>query len=91
MLNSYPPEGIVQEMNWFSDTYGDRSFVDILIHEEYFYTDYYSYLPDYEQRLRAGIEYCRQHGFVPGFVRDIIDFSDTEIFGADAVDSIAYN
>ena len=91
VLNSYPPEGIVQEMNWFSDTYGDRSFVDILIHEEYFYTDYYSYLPDYEQRLRAGIEYCRQHGFVPGFVRDIIDFSDTEIFGADAVDSIAYN
>ena len=85
VLNCYPPEGIRKEMDWFAQTYGDRSFVDVLIHEQLFYRDSGIWLPDYEQRLRAGIEYCRDHGYTPGFVRDIIDFSDPEIFGEEGI------
>jgi len=79
VLNCMPPDEIVKEMNWFDSTYPDRSFVDILIHEQYFYEDYKYHLPDYEARMRAGIEWCIAHGYVPGLVKDIIDFNDPEL------------
>lgn len=79
VLNCMTPEKIREEMDWFNRSYPDRSFVDILIHEQYFYEDYKYYLPDYEARMRAGIEWCREHGYVPGLVKDVIDFSDPEL------------
>ena len=80
VLNCYDLEGMKAELAWFDRTYPDRSFVDLLIHEQYFYEDYEAYLPDYEQRLRAGIEFCIEKGYVPGLVKDVLDFSDEEIF-----------
>ncbi|MBE6601011.1 MAG: hypothetical protein E7637_00680 [Ruminococcaceae bacterium] len=84
VLNCMPPEEIRKEMAWFDEQYPDRSFVDILIHEQYFYEDYKVkdrsyYLPDYEARMRAGIEWCIEHGYVPGLVKDIIDFNDPDL------------
>ena len=72
VLNSYAPSEIEQELDWFSYMYPERSFMDILIHEQYFYEDYHHYLPDYEQRLRTGIEWCIRHGFEAGLVKDVL-------------------
>ncbi len=79
VLNCYPPNGICQELDWYADKYPNRPFMDILIHEQYFYEDYTSngrsyHLADYEERMRAGIEWCRAHGYTPGLVSDILDF-----------------
>lgn len=80
VLNMYSMEKMLAEIDWFDSTYPDRSFMDLLIHEQYFYKDYSHHLPDYEQRLRAGIEWCFEHGYVPGLVKEIFDFNDPEIF-----------
>jgi len=79
VLNCMDPEAIRKEMDWFDTTYPDRSFVDILIHEQYFYEDFKYFLPDYEARMRAGIEWCHAHGYVPGLVKDVIDLNDPEL------------
>ena len=79
VLNTMTQDGVREELEWFDKTYPDRSFVDILIHEQYFDEDYKYYLPDYEERMRLGIEFCMARGYVPGLVRDVIDFSDLEI------------
>ena len=71
---------MLEEIEWFSSTYPDRSFMDLLIHEQYFYEDYSHYKPDYEDRLRAGIEWCLNHGYVPALVKELFDFNDPEIF-----------
>lgn len=80
VLNMYTMEKMLGEIEWFNSTYPDRSFMDLLIHEQYFYPDYIKPLADYEDRLRAGIEWCISHGYVPGLVKEIFDFNDPEIF-----------
>ncbi len=72
VLNTMKPEQIREELAWLNETYPDRAFVDILIHEQYFYSDYENYLPDYEARLKAGIEFCREQGYVPMLAKEII-------------------
>ncbi len=73
VLNCGSLDQMKQELEWFSYQYPDRSFMDILIHEQYFYEDYHHYLPDYEKRLRTGIEWCIQHGYTPGLVKELLD------------------
>ena len=80
VLNMYTMEKMLEEIEWFNSTYPDRSFMDLLIHEQYFYKDYSHYKPDYEDRLRAGIEWCLSHGYTPALVKEIFDFNDPEIF-----------
>ena len=80
VLNMHTMEKMLAEIDWFDTTYPDRSFVDLLIHEQYFYPDYVAYRPDYEQRFRSGIEWCLSHGYTPGLVKEIFDFNDPEIF-----------
>ena len=72
VLNCMESKEIEQELEWFSHQYPDRSFMDILIHEQYFYEDYHHYLPDYEARIRTGIEWCQRHGYTPGLVKEIL-------------------
>lgn len=79
VLNCMDIDGVKKELEWFDTTYPDRSFVDILIHEQYYYEDYKYYLPDYETRMRVGIEFCMARGYAPVLVKDLIDFNDPDL------------
>ncbi|MBQ9805544.1 MAG: hypothetical protein IJW49_03445 [Clostridia bacterium] len=79
VLNLMDLDGIKKELEWFDSTYPDRSFMDILIHEQYFYRDYKYCLSDYEERMRTGIEWCIAHGYEPALLKDVIDFDDPEL------------
>lgn len=35
-----------------------------------------TFLPDYEERMRAGIEWCRAHGYTPWLVSDILNLEN---------------
>ncbi len=74
VLNTLLPGEIPAELDRFAARWPDRNFVDILIHEQYFYPDYVHYEPDYEQRLRAGIEWCLAHDYAPGLVSQVLGF-----------------
>jgi hypothetical protein len=73
VLNCFTPEQIGPELTRMARLYPDRDFIDILIHEQYFYPDYVNYLPDYRQRVEAGICWCEENGYRPAFVTDMID------------------
>ena len=49
----------------------DRDFVDILIHEQYFYPDYKAYQPEFEEKLTATFEFLTEHGFESRFFEDL--------------------
>lgn len=49
-----------------------RRFVDLIIHEEFFYPDYVNYLPDYRERVYAGVRWCHEHGYHPAFYKDVL-------------------
>lgn len=74
VLNNHPPHEIVAKLERAAEDYPDRNFVDMLMHEQLYYKDVpgHVHLPDYEQRIRAGIEWCLAHGYKPGLVSELI-------------------
>ena len=49
-----------------------RGFVEIMIHEQYFYEDYGNYEPDYEERIMAGCRWCHERGMKGAFFSDAL-------------------
>ncbi|MBE6694730.1 MAG: hypothetical protein E7589_08195 [Ruminococcaceae bacterium] len=74
VLNNHPCHEIIQKLERGAEDYPDRNFVDMLIHEQLYYKDLpgFVHIPEYEDRIRAGIEWCLAHGYVPGLVRELI-------------------
>ena len=42
----------------------------LLIHEQYFYPFYEAYLPDYKERVMAGVRWCEEHGYRSKWIED---------------------
>ena len=74
VLNNHPCHEIIQKLERAAEDYPDRNFVDMLIHEQLYYKDLpgFVHIPDYEQRIRTGIEWCLSRGYVPGLVSELI-------------------
>lgn len=81
VLNCGRLEDISSGLDAFEARYPNRPFMDILIHEQYFYPDYCGYLPDYADRLEAGVQWCLEHGYRPGFVEEILREDQPPILG----------
>ena len=45
------------------ERYKDRRFVSVMIHEQYFYSDYPRYQPDFEEKITLAFEFFEQNGF----------------------------
>lgn len=60
------------------DSYMDRisaepnhCFHYLLIHEQYFYKDYFAYEPDYRERVFATVDWCHRNGYRPATITSI--------------------
>lgn len=69
ILNSHTPERIRACLDTYL-TRADRAFMYLLIHEQYFYPHWRRYLPDYKERLFAGVEWCEEHGYRSCWISD---------------------
>ncbi len=49
-----------------------RGFAEIMIHEQYFHSDYVLYEPDYAGRILAGCRWCHEHGYEGAFTSEVI-------------------
>ncbi len=76
ILNKYTADKVKEYLDGYL-TRPDRAFMYLLIHEQYFYPDYAAYLPDYKERLFAGVEWCEEHGYRPSLISDFA-FGDNE-------------
>ena len=69
VLNEHTPSEVTAYLDTYLDR-PDRAFMYLLIHEQYFYPDYPRYLPDYKERLFAGVKWCAEHGYRPALISD---------------------
>ena len=69
ILNSHRPEKIPTYLDTYL-TRSDRAFMYLLIHEQYFYPHYKHYLPDYRDRVLAGVKWCEEHGYRSAWISD---------------------
>ena len=50
----------------------DRPHVNVMIHEQYFYTDYRNYQSNYEEKLSAVFALLRENGYESRFFEEMI-------------------
>jgi len=71
VLNSYRADTVTKKLDEVYSNPGVSGFVEMLIHEQYFYEDYCSYLPDYEQIVLNAAKWCVEHGYTGSFLGDV--------------------
>ena len=68
VLNCFGREQILEQLLALKE----RSIVKVMIHEQYFYSDYFNYQPDFEQKLDAAFAFLRENGFSSCFYETVI-------------------
>lgn len=60
----------------FLDGYKERGglppYVDLLVHEQYYYPDYEAYQPDFRERILAAVQWAQDNGYQPAFLSECI-------------------
>ena len=67
VMNLYDCKGIVARMDECLERFPKNGYIEIMIHEQYFYEDYQAYMPDYREKVLTGVKYCVEHGYRPMF------------------------
>lgn len=66
------PNEIPKHLDARTAQYPLNGFIDLIIHEQYFYKHFHKYLPDYAERVEAGIRWCHEHGYEPSFRSELL-------------------
>ncbi len=66
-LNLHTPSEIIEALDEDAMKFPLNGFMDLIIHEQYFYPHHPRYMPDYRDRVEAGIRWCHEHGYEPSF------------------------
>ena len=61
------PTEIPKRLDERSKQYPLNGFIDLIIHEAYFYPFFFIHRPDFRERIEAGIKWCHEHGYEPSF------------------------
>lgn len=71
-VNEHDPAGVRRALEINQARYPRRGFVELLIHEQYFYPDYVNYLPYYREIVFEAVDWCHKHGYHPDFMRNTL-------------------
>lgn len=71
IINEVPLDKIDSFMESLSAKKGN-CFHYLLIHEQYFYKDYFNYESDYEDRIIKTVEWCHKNGYKPSTISSIV-------------------
>lgn len=68
VLNSFSKESILAKLEDMTN----RNCIRVMIHEQYYYTDYKGYQTDFEDKLRATFSFLNERGYKSNFFEDLI-------------------
>ena len=68
ILNSFDEQSILSQL----DKLLGRKHIKVMIHEQYFYPDYFNYQPDFEQKLKSTFSLLLANGYRSDFFENII-------------------
>ncbi|MBE6713332.1 MAG: hypothetical protein E7580_07435 [Ruminococcaceae bacterium] len=67
ILNKFPKEEILIRLEGLEE----RECIRVMIHEQYFYSDYKSYQPNFENKLTATFSFLKEHGYESKFFEEV--------------------
>jgi hypothetical protein len=47
-------------------------YLDFLVHEQYYYPDYFNYQPDYREKIITAVQWAVDNGYKPAFLADCV-------------------
>lgn len=47
-------------------------YLDFLVHEQYYYPDYFNYQPDYKEKILKAVKWAVDNGYQPAFLADCV-------------------
>ena len=72
VINSYDLEQIVPLLDELKKDPLKSGFIDLMIHEQYFYPHYVDYQPDYRQKVMTSVKWAVDNGYQPAFLSECI-------------------
>lgn len=71
VVNTVNLNEIVPYLNNVKKTYNPQ-YIDLMIHEQYFYPDYAHYQPDFSEKMMTAVKWAVDNGFKPGFLKEAV-------------------
>jgi len=72
VINSHELDQIVPILDELKTDPHKSGFMDLMIHEQYFYPYYVDYQPDFRQKVLAAVNWASDNGYHPSFLSDCI-------------------
>jgi hypothetical protein len=71
VINTVTLDQILPNLDNVKKTYNPR-YIDLMIHEQYFYKDYVNYQPDFREKVMASVKWAVDNGYTPGFLKESV-------------------
>lgn len=71
IANCYEPEEIPPFLDAVARDPHRGAFIDLLIHEQYFFPHYERYQPNYREKMITAVKWAVDHGYEPAFLDEI--------------------
>jgi hypothetical protein len=72
VLNSHKVEEIVPFLDELKKDPHKSAYMDLLMHEQYFYPFYRSYQPDFRSKVTTGVKWAADNGYTPAFLSECV-------------------
>lgn len=72
VLNSWKLDEIVPLLTELKKDPKKSEFVDLMIHEQYFYPFYVDYQPDFRQKVIKAVKWASENGYKPAFLSECV-------------------
>ena len=72
IIDTHKLENIVPFLDGLKKDPHMSSYIDLLIHEQYFYSFYPAYQPDYRQKVLTAVKWAVNNGYEPAFIEECV-------------------
>jgi len=72
VINLYALEEIVPKLEEVRKDPRRSEFIELMIHEQYFYPFYEAYQPDYRQKVLTAVKWAVDNGYKPAFLEECV-------------------
>jgi hypothetical protein len=72
VINTVKHEEILPYLDKLRSSSQKPAYVDLMIHEQYFYPFYVNYQPDYRQKVMTAVKWAVDNGYKPAFLSEVV-------------------
>lgn len=72
VINLFKLEEIIPTLDKLKRDPHNSGFIDLMIHEQYFYPYYVAYQPDFREKVLAAVKWASDNGYQPAFLSECL-------------------